>query len=64
VILGEDIMKISRRHFLLLASSATALPAMPRVSRAQAFPSRPVTMIVPFAAGGTSDRCKEFKIRA
>jgi tripartite-type tricarboxylate transporter receptor subunit TctC len=31
---------------------ATALPAVPRVAWAQTYPSRPITMIVPFAAGG------------
>jgi Tripartite tricarboxylate transporter family receptor len=46
---------LPRRQFLHLAAGAAALPAMPRVSRAQAFPSRPVTMIVPSAAGGGLD---------
>jgi tripartite-type tricarboxylate transporter receptor subunit TctC len=48
-------MKLPRRQFLHLAAGAAALPAMPRVSRAQAFPSRPITMVVPFPAGGGAD---------
>src|SRR5262245_57969456 len=48
-------MNRSRRNFLLLAAGAAALPAGSRMSRAQAFPSRPMTMIVPFAAGGPQD---------
>ena len=38
-----------------VAACAAALPAMLRVAAAQAYPSRPITMIVPFAAGGGSD---------
>jgi len=44
-----------RRQFLHLAASAAVLPAVPRVASAQAFPSRPITMIVGFAAGGPTD---------
>jgi tripartite-type tricarboxylate transporter receptor subunit TctC len=48
-------MKLPRRNFLHLAAGAAALPAVSRVAWAQAYPSRPVHLIAPFAAGGTSD---------
>ena len=44
-----------RRHFLHLAAGAAALPAVPHVARAQSYPARTVTIIVPVAAGGTTD---------
>src|SRR5262245_28502057 len=43
-----------RRQFLHLAAGA-AVPALPRVARAQGYPTRTVTIIVPVAAGGTTD---------
>src|SRR5262245_37200978 len=49
------IVQLPRRKFLHLASCAAALPAVPRVARAQAYPSRPVRLIVGFAAGGGND---------
>src|SRR5262249_31583831 len=44
-----------RRGFLQLAGGAAALPAISRIARAQAWPTRPITTIVPFAAGGATD---------
>ncbi len=48
-------MKLRRRRFLQLASAATALPAWPSLARAQAYPSRPVKLIVTVPAGGSPD---------
>jgi tripartite-type tricarboxylate transporter receptor subunit TctC len=48
-------MKLPRRQFLHLAAGAAAVPAASRIARAQVYPTRPITMIVPFAAGGFID---------
>jgi tripartite-type tricarboxylate transporter receptor subunit TctC len=48
-------MKISRREFVHLAAGAAALLAASRMARAQAYPSRPITMIVPYPPGGPTD---------
>jgi tripartite-type tricarboxylate transporter receptor subunit TctC len=48
-------MKPSRRRFLQLAAGSAALPVVSRIARAQAYPSRPVRIVVGFAAGGGVD---------
>jgi len=47
--------KLQRRRFLGLVAGAAALPALSRVAVAQAYPSRPIRMLVGFAAGGGTD---------
>jgi tripartite-type tricarboxylate transporter receptor subunit TctC len=48
-------MEILRRQFLELAAGAAALPAASRIARAQAYPTRPVRVIVAFPPGGFGD---------
>jgi tripartite-type tricarboxylate transporter receptor subunit TctC len=48
-------MKFIRRAFMHLAMGAAALPAVPRLARAQAYPSRPARIVVGFTAGGATD---------
>jgi tripartite-type tricarboxylate transporter receptor subunit TctC len=48
-------MTLVRRRFLRLVAGAAALPAVSRMARAQAYPTRPVRLVVPVAAGGALD---------
>jgi tripartite-type tricarboxylate transporter receptor subunit TctC len=49
------MLKLPRRQFLQLAASAAAASATERIATAQAYPSRPVTVVVPTGAGGPQD---------
>src|SRR5262249_50470975 len=52
----QEKMKLPhRRHVLHLAAGAAVLPVLSRIARAQAYPARPITLVVPFAAGGAFD---------
>src|SRR5437868_15348203 len=48
-------MKLPRRRFLQLTAGAVALPAVARIASAQAYPSRPVRILVGVTAGGAND---------
>jgi tripartite-type tricarboxylate transporter receptor subunit TctC len=48
-------MKLPRRQFLHLAAGAAALSTVPRFAWAQTYPTRPITIVVPFPAGGPTD---------
>ena len=48
-------MKLPRRQFLHLAAGAAALPAVSRIAWAQAYPSRPVRLMVPVGPAGATD---------
>jgi tripartite-type tricarboxylate transporter receptor subunit TctC len=49
------VMKFQRRRFVQLAAGAVALPVLSRSARAQTYPTRPLTIVVAYAAGGTTD---------
>ena len=48
-------MKLARRRFLYLAAGAAALPAVSRIATAQAYPTRPVRLIIGYPPGGSAD---------
>jgi tripartite-type tricarboxylate transporter receptor subunit TctC len=48
-------MQLPRRRFLQLTAGATALPTVPRSAWAQGYPTRPITIVVAYAAAGTTD---------
>src|SRR5712692_9211799 len=51
----EDAMSFPRRRFLRLAGAAIALPAVSRIASAQAYPTRPVRLIIGYPPGGSAD---------
>src|SRR5258708_8618302 len=51
----RNAMKLPRRQFLHLAAGAAAAPVISRLAIAQTYPTRPITLVVPIAAGGAVD---------
>jgi tripartite-type tricarboxylate transporter receptor subunit TctC len=51
----EHIMKLPRRTFLKFAAASVAAPALSHVATAEIYPTRPITIIVPYPAGGSTD---------
>jgi tripartite-type tricarboxylate transporter receptor subunit TctC len=49
-------MKLTRRCFVHLAAGAASIHALPRAARAQAYPTRPITVMVFVGPGGTPDK--------
>jgi tripartite-type tricarboxylate transporter receptor subunit TctC len=54
-VVRTNLMQLHRRQILTMAAGALALPVAPRAALADTFPSRPVTVIVPFAPGALND---------
>src|SRR5262245_47784350 len=52
---GRNDMKLPRRQFVRLAAGAAVLSAVPRSACAQRYPSRPVRIVVGYAAGSSAD---------
>src|SRR5262249_55254860 len=50
-----NAVKLLRRRFLHLAAGAAALPAVSQIARAETYPTRPIALVVPIAAGGAVD---------
>src|SRR5258705_9389069 len=48
-------MNLPRRQFLRLAGGTAASPAITRIARAQAYPARPIRLVIPFPPGGAYD---------
>jgi len=49
------MLKFPRRKFLYMAAGAAALPAVSRIAQAQAYPTRPIRLLVGYSAGGPTD---------
>jgi hypothetical protein len=56
-------MKLPRRKLLHIAASAAALAAVSQIAGAQSYPTRPITMIVSFPAGGARTRSAVYSPR-
>src|SRR5438445_5524914 len=52
---GQPPHLLGRRNFLHLVAGAAALPTLSRAAKAQTYPTRQITLIVPFAPGGSTD---------